>query len=135
MSLEPISNTSPLRYPGGKTRARKTLLELLRSRFQTDQFTEVLSPFFGGGSFEFYLQEVLGYSVAANDKFTPLIGFWKAAKERNADLVSALRAVEVDKATFLQFREEVVAETDLVEQAKKLFVINKKYSRKYNKRR
>jgi len=85
----------------------------------------VLSPFFGGGSFEFYLQEVFGYSIVANDKFTPLIGFWKAAKERNAELVSALRTVVMDKATFLRFREEVVTESDLVEQAKKLFAINR----------
>ena len=46
-------NYSLLRYPGGKTRAIKTLKNFIP--FGT---TEICSPFFGGGSFEIYLSTI-----------------------------------------------------------------------------
>jgi len=50
-----IKNISPLRYPGGKTRARKILLEIYKTRFDVEHHKILYSPFFGGGSFEFFL--------------------------------------------------------------------------------
>ena len=49
-------NISPLRYPGGKTRACKLLYTIINNNFDMANYTAVFSPFFGGGSFEFYLQ-------------------------------------------------------------------------------
>ena len=125
MSSNQIKNTSPLRYPGGKTRARGILFELLCEKFKIEDFTQVVSPFLGGGSFEFHLQATLGYDINANDKFAPLTNFWLAAKESNKELVTALRAQSVDKATFLRFREEVINDPDRLSQAMKFFVINR----------
>ena len=51
-----MNNKSPLRYPGGKTRACKTLDAILGENFDLAQFDILVSPFFGGGSFEFHLQ-------------------------------------------------------------------------------
>ena len=52
-----MNNVSPLRYPGGKTRACKILDEIVNNYFDmTTDFDTVVSPFVGGGSFEFYLQ-------------------------------------------------------------------------------
>ena len=48
-----LSNTSPLRYPGGKTRACKKLDTIMKDNFDITKFTNIVSPFFGGGSFEF----------------------------------------------------------------------------------
>jgi len=70
-----MNNKSPLRYPGGKTRACKILDEILMNNFNMADFKVVVSPFFGGGSFEFFLQKKYGYSIVANDKFYPLYNF------------------------------------------------------------
>ena len=51
-----FNNKSPLRYPGGKTRARNKLHEILLDNFEITNFKGIISPFFGGGSFELYLQ-------------------------------------------------------------------------------
>ena len=51
-----MNNKSPLRYPGGKTRACKKLEVILNKKYNIDNFNNVISPFFGGGSFEFYIQ-------------------------------------------------------------------------------
>ena len=44
---------SPLRYPGGKTRACSILDEIINEKGFDKSV--VISPFFGGGSFEFFL--------------------------------------------------------------------------------
>jgi DNA adenine methylase len=54
MSIVTINNKSPLRYPGGKTRACKKLDEILQQHFTLTEFNTLVSPFFGGGSFEFF---------------------------------------------------------------------------------
>ena len=42
-------NVSPLRYPGGKTRACKILDETINKYFNISSFDTFISPFFGGG--------------------------------------------------------------------------------------
>ena len=44
-----IKNISPLRYPGGKTRACKQLDDILNENFNISSFKNFVSPFFGGG--------------------------------------------------------------------------------------
>ena len=70
-----IRNKSPLRYHGGKTRACKVLDSILVKYFNMDEIEILISPFIGGGSFEFYLQNKYGIKIIANDKFTPLYSF------------------------------------------------------------
>ena len=126
VSAAHIKNTSPLRYPGGKTRACKLLLELVKKYVDTTQFDCVLSPFFGGGSFEFKLQEELGWSVRANDGFAPLIRFWRAAKNNNAELVDRVRAIHatVSKEQLQDLRSALTTQSD-VDQAASVFAINR----------
>lgn len=61
---------SPLRYPGGKTRAIKILKDYIPSDCK-----EICSPFFGGGSFEFYLASK-GITIYGYDNFEPLANFF-----------------------------------------------------------
>ena len=42
-----LSNKSPLRYPGGKTRACKKLDAILNEYFNIDEVDTIISPFFG----------------------------------------------------------------------------------------
>ena len=62
---------SLLRYPGGKTRALKHI-----TPYFPKDLTEIVSPFFGGGSIEIYYASqgvrVFGYEI-----FEPLVNFWK----------------------------------------------------------
>lgn len=66
---------SALRYPGGKTRAIKILDTYLLS-----DITELYSPFFGGGSFELFVQNKYNIQIFANDKFEPLFNYWNCVK-------------------------------------------------------
>lgn len=117
---------SPLRYPGGKTRACKTLLDIVdREHLDT---SEVISPFAGGASFEFYLNEIRGTRLTLNDKFEPLANFWNACKRDKDRLCAALECVRargVSKDDFKRMRESVVSEPDALERATKYFVINR----------
>ena len=85
--MEKLNNISPLRYPGGKTRACKKLDELLNKYFNTTSIQKIISPFFGGGSFELYLQNKYNYDIIANDKFKPLYNFWNIFFSFNLSLV------------------------------------------------
>lgn len=122
------NNISPLRYPGGKTRARTTLWHTLEQHFDLSNINTVVSPFFGGGSFEFYLQNKLNCSIHANDKFTPLYAFWETAKTDNACLVARLRTLHeknITKADFTHLRQTILDAPSLLEQAVMYFVINR----------
>lgn len=68
--MEPVIK-SPLRYPGGKSRAVKLITSLL-----PQGITELVSPFFGGGSIEINCASK-GIRVYGYDCFKPLVAFWK----------------------------------------------------------
>ena len=87
-----MKNKSPLRYPGGKTRACKKLDAILTSHFDLHTFDAVISPFFGGGSFEFHLQNKYNLAIVANDKFKPLYSFWDRCKYEKQELCDKLYA-------------------------------------------
>lgn len=78
--------TSPLRYPGGKGRAVKHITPIF-----PDDMTELISPFFGGGSIELALiKQRPNLTVKGNDKFDLLINFWKTVKENQQELTTNL---------------------------------------------
>lgn len=66
-----ISSRSPLRYPGGKSRAREILMSYI-----PENVSSVLSPFLGGGSFELHLTGK-GIDVESYDVFALLVNFWQ----------------------------------------------------------
>ena len=116
---------SPLRYPGGKTRACKTLDEIINEKGFDKSV--VISPFFGGGSFEFFLCNKYGSKLIVNDKFKPLISFWKSVQIRKAELCSELRKLlnVVSKSIFSTMRDTIMEDTDDFIQGYKYFVINR----------
>ena len=89
-----MNNKSPLRYPGGKTRACKILDEIINDNFDLKKFDTLVSPFFGGGSFEFFFQNKYNYKIKCNDKFTPLYNFWKQIKLDKNILCDELRKIK-----------------------------------------
>jgi DNA adenine methylase len=100
-----LNNISPLRYPGGKTKARKIIEKILLEHFNINDFDTLISPFFGGGSFEFYMQNKYGIKLIVNDKFTPLYNFWKQVKINKTVLCDKLKEISsISKDEFIDYR-------------------------------
>ena len=122
-----MNNVSPLRYPGGKTRACKLLHEIASQQFDLDEFDTLVSPFFGGGSFEFYLQNKYNYKLIVNDKFTPLYNFWQQVKMNKLELCKELSEHPfVTKEVFSQYRNSIMdLGNEQSKQAIQYFIINR----------
>tara|TARA_R110000764_G_C10928588_1_gene374719 strand:+ start:62 stop:889 length:828 start_codon:yes stop_codon:yes gene_type:complete len=122
-----INNKSPLRYPGGKTRACKKLEIILNENFDMNLFTHMISPFFGGGSFEFYMQNNYGIKIIANDKFTPLSNFWNICKSNNNEICEELykNIGKIDKNEFSNLRLKIMSEPNKLAQSIMYFIINR----------
>lgn len=120
-------NTSPLRYPGGKTRACKIIDNVIQEHFDINCFNTLVSPFFGGGSFEFYFQSKYGVKLIVNDKFTPLYNFWKQIKTNKTILCEELNKITtVTKEQFTNYRNTIMQlNNDTLQQAIQYFVINR----------
>ena len=121
------TNVSPLRYPGGKTRACKIIENVILQHFDITSFDTIISPFFGGGSFEFYMQNKYGIMLIVNDKFTPLYNFWKQVKINKAILCEELREIKaVSKEQFIAYRKTIMdLQANILQQAIQYFVINR----------
>jgi len=121
------NNISPLRYPGGKTRACKVIDKIYKEHFDINNYDTLLSPFFGGGSFEFYFQNNYKTKLIVNDKFTPLYNFWKQIKIDKHVLCSELKKItNVTKEEFIRYRNSILSLNDnTLEQSISYFIINR----------
>lgn len=116
-------NKSPLRYPGGKTRAIKILERYVEEYYPNRKV--LLSPFFGGGSFELHIKENYS-SVFANDLFGPLYHFWVTLQHNRENLIARIKSkMPVSKSAFHTMRDTIVDERDTLEQAAMYFCINR----------
>ena len=115
---------SPLRYPGGKTRACKILDQIIVNN--NIKIDTIISPFFGGGSFEFYLENKYKIKIIANDKFNPLYIFWKTVKENKEELCNQLyeKLNKIDKEIFMKMRKEII-KSEGIDKALMYFIINR----------
>jgi DNA adenine methylase len=119
----PPKNKSPLRYPGGKTRAIAILDKYLTQYYPTRKM--LLSPFFGGGSFELHLA-ANGYNVKGNDLFKPLYTFWQTLQSTPEDIKDAVESVmPVTKEYFQELRTTIQTMTDPLEIAAAYYIINR----------
>ena len=79
---------SPLRYPGGKSRAVRQITEkYIIPNLSKKQ--KICSPFFGGGSIELYLADN-GFKVTGYDDFGPLVDFWQILKKNPMKLAKKI---------------------------------------------
>lgn len=119
-------NKSPLRYPGGKTRACKTLHAILNSHFDLKDFKYIISPFFGGGSFEFFLSNKYKYKIFANDLYYYLANFWNVCKTNKEELGILLeKAPKIDKETFYHYKKILQSTDNKTLQAYYFFILNR----------
>lgn len=109
---------SPLRYPGGKARAVEILLSLIPAGT-----TELVSPFFGGGSVEIAAAS-LGVRVQGYDVFAPLVDFWQALLADAPRLAERVRAYyPLAKERFYQLQKS--APEPGLENAAVFYVLNR----------
>ena len=87
-----MSSPSPLRYPGGKSRALKFLDPYLPKR--VDEYRE---PFGGGLSVAFHVASRYPHaSIWINDAYAPLVAFWRVVQDRHgaAELFARISAIK-----------------------------------------
>ena len=77
---------SPLRYPGGKSRAVSQML----NEYFPKKLPTLCSPFLGGGSIELALAN-RGTRVYAYDAFEPLVIFWQVLLKDASNLAKTVR--------------------------------------------
>jgi DNA adenine methylase len=111
---------SPLRYPGGKSRAVKHILSLLPHDVQT-----LCSPFLGGGSVELACASK-GIKVHAYDAFEPLVNFWQALLNDTPALGSMIdEYYPLTRKKFHLLQKRYVDIHDDVQRAAIFFVLNR----------
>ena len=116
-------NKSPLRYPGGKTRAIKTLEKYVDTYFPNE--TTLVSPFFGGGSFELHMADK-GYTIYGNDLFQSLYTFWKTIQGNSSEVSALVRSLmPVNKDRFQELRSAILTSENDIQIAAYYYIINR----------
>ena len=118
---------SPLRYPGGKSRAIKQIQEQFPRRFT---FSEYREPFVGGGSVFIYLKQIYpNIDIWINDLNPELYLFWKIAQSDLKALVTELRQIKKNRKDgrelFQELRELDVGKISDFERAVRFFILNR----------
>lgn len=120
---------TPLRWPGGKSRATKFLLPKFPKNIK-----EYIEPFLGGGSVAIaFSKENPSVSIWVNDMYEPLINFWvylqKEAQELSdclIDIKNEYDTPEKAKKLFLESKERINDEhTHNLERAIAFYIVNK----------
>jgi DNA adenine methylase len=117
-----------LRYPGGKTKAIAIIEKVIIENFDLKDFSTIISPFVGGGSFEFYMNKKYNLKLIINDLFIPLFNFWYQIKIDKIKLCEELRkmVLNVSKDVFMEYRKNIMnLNDDRLQQAIYYFIINR----------
>lgn len=111
---------SPLRYPGGKSRAISHILPLIPKETKV-----VCSPFVGGASIELACA-VRGMQVRGYDVFAPLVDFWQCLLESPDALADRVeKYYPLERKIFYALQKSYNQLTDLLERAAVFYVLNR----------
>ena len=116
---------SPLRYPGGKSRA----IHQIKNHFPA-AFTEFREPFVGGGSVFLYVrQKYPDIKIWINDLNYDLYCFWKFAQSDTLRLAQAVAKIKDEctngTALFDEMRNNFHADISEFDRAVRFFVMNR----------
>jgi len=122
---------TPLRYPGGKSRA----CEKMSSYFpDLRDYREFREPFLGGGSVAIYItKKYPGLNIWVNDLYEPLVNFWQQLqmfgtdlKDKLVDLKTQNNTPDLAKELFLKAKEQVNDQSlPSLDRAVAFYVVNK----------
>ena len=122
---------TPLRYPGGKSRA-VTKMDQYFPDFRN--YAEFREPFLGGGSVALYVTKKYPHlKITVNDLYEPLINFWVQLQQFGDELTDKIRQYksthpEPDSARELFNNSKVVINDkslDVIERAAAFWIVNK----------
>ena len=83
---------TPLRYPGGKSRATVKLAQFFPNM---DKYREFREPFLGGGSVALYVTKMFPHlEIWVNDLYEPLYNFWCELQHNGQDLEDAILSLK-----------------------------------------
>jgi DNA adenine methylase len=115
-----ISSKSPLRYPGGKTRAVEFI-----SKFIPENLNSLLSPFFGGGSIELFISK-RGTRIFGFDVFEPLVEFWQCLLNDSLKLASEVEQYfPLKKELFYDLQKKQIEFKTKLQRAAVYYVLNR----------
>lgn len=110
---------SPLRYPGGKSRAVQAILDLI-----PHDETRLFSPFVGGGSIELACSSRM--TVRAADVFAPLVDFWQVLQDDRDNLADMVEQYfPIGRDEFYQLQQGYLDLDDKLERAAAFYVLNR----------
>ena len=122
---------TPLRYPGGKSRACEKMGPYFPDLRNYDEFRE---PFLGGGSVAIYVtKKYPSLDIWVNDLYEPLVNFWQQLqmfgsdlKDKLVDLKSTHNNPASAKELFLASKEKVNDQSlPSLDRAVAFYVVNK----------
>jgi DNA adenine methylase len=115
---------SPLRYPGGKSKAVKIIAPLIESTF-----SEFREPFLGGGSvFLFLKQNYPERSYWINDLYYELYCFWNECQENLSQVISQIshwRDSYMNGKELHSFLTNNISTFNSLQKASAFFVLNR----------
>jgi DNA adenine methylase len=122
---------TPLRYPGGKSRACEKMGPYFPDLRNYNEFRE---PFLGGGSVAIYVtKKYPNLDIWVNDLYEPLVNFWQQLQMFGDDLKSKLEELKLSNNTpelarelFVKSKEHINDETQLnFNRAVAFYIVNK----------
>ena len=122
---------TPLRYPGGKSRALANLFRFLPDLSQASEYRE---PFLGGGSVAIEIgKRYPNLDIWVNDLYEPLYNFWRELQENGREMRDQLVQLKnrhpepvSAKLLFLDAKEKVNDDqTPNLSRAVSFYVVNK----------
>jgi len=120
---------TPLRYPGGKSRAITKISEFFPDLSKYDQFRE---PFVGGGSVALWVTKTYpDLLIWVNDLYEPLYNFWTQLQTNGGEMQDILSKIKEEnpdpdkaKELFIECKNQVSTGDDL-DRAVAFYIINK----------
>ena len=122
---------TPLRYPGGKSRAIKKMAQFLPDMSKYKEYRE---PFLGGGSVALHMTQTYPHlEIWVNDLYEPLVNFWQQLQDEANEITTRLKTFKTAYPTPDRARELFIESKELVNDQKQsditravsFYVVNK----------
>ena len=131
MNMSNKSLKTPLRYPGGKSRAVTKMDQYFPDLRNYVEFRE---PFLGGGSVALHISKKYPHlKITVNDLYEPLINFWVQLQTFGDELTEKIKNYKSThpeptsaKELFLEAKERINDKSlDCIERAAAFYIVNK----------
>ena len=131
MIMTTKSHKTPLRYPGGKSRALSKLFQFIPN---LSDYTEYREPFLGGGSVAIEVSKRYPHlKIWVNDLYEPLYNFWKEIQDNGEEIKDKLIEYkslypnpDTARQLFVESKELVNDQTlGSLDRAVRFYIVNK----------